>query len=86
VKRLRALETDTWPRLSKSMGMREMESFARNLLDEAECEQCAPLSEYARKLLAEVETIDIHAQEKTMKKFPTLVAEIARLAGGAESL
>ncbi len=80
--RLRSFETIHWPTLSKSMGIREMEGFARTLLEEAERENCTPLRDYARKLLAEVEAIDIHAQEKTMKKFPTLVAEIERLAGG----
>jgi CheY-like chemotaxis protein len=78
VQRLRELESEVWPKLSKSMGVREMETFARALLAEADATACGPLADYAGKLLAEVQAIDIHAQEKTMKTFPVLVAAIDR--------
>lgn len=78
VERLRHLEENTWPSLSKSMGVRETEAFARELADAADAADCGPLAEYAGKLLAEVQAFDIQAQEKTMKAFPELVAGIDR--------
>ncbi|MGC4073422.1 MAG: ATP-binding protein [Nibricoccus sp.] len=77
---LRALEQNTWPLLSKSMGMREMESFAFDLVSLADSAGCAPLADYAATLLAEVQAIDIQGQEKTMRIFPELVTQIDRLA------
>jgi signal transduction histidine kinase/DNA-binding response OmpR family regulator len=83
--RLRILERDTWPVLSKSMGVRETEAFARELMAAAKNASCAPLSEYGTKLLAEVHAFDIQAQEKTMKAFPQFVAGIDRRVREAAS-
>jgi signal transduction histidine kinase/CheY-like chemotaxis protein len=85
LERLRALERDTWQSLSRSMGVMEMESFAQILLTEAKTAACPPLADYAGKLLAEVQVIDIHGQEKTMRTFPSLIAEIDRLTKRAGS-
>jgi CheY-like chemotaxis protein len=85
VTRLRALEQDTWQSLSRSMGVMEMESFAQTLISEAKAASCPPLADYAGKLLAEVQAIDIHGQEKTMRTFPSLIAEIERLTQEAGS-
>ncbi|ATC62722.1 hypothetical protein CMV30_01370 [Nibricoccus aquaticus] len=82
---LRTLEKNTWPILSKSMGARETEAFARELIVAGNAAACAPLADYAAKLLAEVQAFDIQAQEKTMKTFPELVTGIDRLAREASS-
>jgi signal transduction histidine kinase/DNA-binding response OmpR family regulator len=85
LERLRALELDTWQPLTRSMGVRETEAFAQTLLAEARAAACPPLEEYAEKLLAEVQMIDIQAQEKTMRGFPALLTEIERLTMRAAS-
>jgi CheY-like chemotaxis protein len=82
---LRALEAGTWRILSKSMGLRETEAFALDLVNAAKSAGCGPLANYAGKLLAEVQAIDIQGQEETMKAFPEVVGEIDRLARGAMS-
>jgi signal transduction histidine kinase/DNA-binding response OmpR family regulator len=79
--RLRKLEKDTWPVLSRSMGSRETEVFARELAAAANAAACAPLADYAGRLLAEVQAFDIQAQEKSMKTFPELISVIDRMAG-----
>jgi signal transduction histidine kinase len=78
---LRKQEREVWPALSKSMGSRETESFARELASAAELAGCTPLSDYAGRLLAEVLSFDIQAQEKSMRTFPELVAGIERMIG-----
>ena len=73
-------QEEIWLALSKSMGVRETEAFARELIAAAERAACPPLHEYDRKLLAEVQAFDIQAQEQTMKAFPELLSGIERLA------
>ena len=78
LERLDQIHRDVWPLLSRSMGLMETAAFARELVKEAGAVQCSPVLTYAHRLLAEVQAIDIRAQEKTMKEFPQLVAQIAR--------
>jgi CheY-like chemotaxis protein len=82
---LRGLEKKIWPTLSKTMGVREMEGFAHDLLDHSKAAGCPPLADYAGKLLAEVQAIDIHGQEQTMHSFPEIVAAIERLIDKSRS-
>jgi signal transduction histidine kinase/CheY-like chemotaxis protein len=82
---LRRIETDTWPRLAQSMGMRESEAFAQDLGQAAQRVGCGPAREYAKKLAEEVQAFDIQAQEKTMKAFPQLVRQIARVVEGGDA-
>ena len=79
LERLKLMEREVWPDLSKSMGFRETEQFARDLLDHAERVGCVPVRDYASELLDDVHTFELEAQEKSLRAFPELISRVERL-------
>ena len=74
---LRTCAEDPWPLLVKTMGIREMTTFARNIRDRARQAECPPVATYAEELLSHTECFRIAAAETTLKAFPKVVANLA---------
>ncbi len=74
---LRELLTERWPALTRTMGVRAVGGFAKELADLAELWNCDPLRRFASTLQSETTAYHISGMERTLARFPTLVDALA---------
>jgi hypothetical protein len=67
-----------WPTLRDSAAVNESKMFAQGLEGQGQRWQCAPLTAYARKLLADTENYAVMDLEKHLGEFSELVGELGK--------
>ncbi|RYD37293.1 MAG: response regulator [Verrucomicrobiaceae bacterium] len=74
---LRELLAGRWPALTRTMAVRAVGGFAKELADLAEMWNCEPLHQFASTLQSETTAYHISGMERTLARFPTLVDALA---------
>jgi signal transduction histidine kinase/DNA-binding NarL/FixJ family response regulator len=75
---LQQLLLSPWPTLRDSVAVNESKMFAQGLEGLGQRWQCAPLTAYARKLLADTENYAVMDLEQHLGEFSELVAELGK--------
>jgi signal transduction histidine kinase len=75
---LQQLLVSPWPTLRDSAAVNESKMFAQGLEGQGQSWQCAPLTAYARKLLADTENYAVMDLEKHLGEFSELVGELGK--------
>jgi CheY-like chemotaxis protein len=74
VRKLRQMESSSWPALLKTLAITEAQSFAARLLAIADASDCPPLRTYAANLRRHADNFAADDLERHLAAFPNLIA------------
>ncbi len=74
--RLRRLERDEWPILRDSLGVNEVQSFARKVENIGKQFECVSVQNFARLLYGHAESYAVNEMEKHLLEFPKFLTEL----------
>jgi signal transduction histidine kinase/CheY-like chemotaxis protein len=74
--RLRQMERHEWPLICDSLGVNEVQSFARKLESIGKQFECIPLQNFARLLSGQAEAYAVSEMEKQLLEFPKFLGEL----------